>query len=300
MPLGNHTSQFFANVYLNELDQFVKHALKAYPYIRYVDDFVIFSRSKKELEEYKQRINLFLQETLRLSLHPEKSKAYNIRQGVPFLGFRIFPYHKLVRKSNLMKFERKLKWEQRLYKEEQISREKVVEHLEGWMAYAKHANMYKYQRDLLRRFNKLFPIRHTVQIIHSKKMRNFYRKVYASKVDFSVQKTLLLVKKGLSISEIAKERNIKEGTIWRHFSNLIEHGQLAVWKILPRKKILAILRYIKNGEESLSSIKERISFHVSFDEVECVRAYVRFKEKIAQKNKLKNKKNYLLCNSISP
>ena len=190
-----------------------------------------------------------------------------------------------------------MKEEQGLYCEEQISREKVVEHIEGWMAYAKHANTYAYRRELLKRFNKLFPIRHTSQIIHSKKMRNFYRKVYASKVEFTVQKTLLLVKKGLGITEIAKEREIKEGTVWKHFSNLIEHGQLAVWKILSRKKILIILPHIKNGEESLSKIKERISFHVSFDEVECVRAHVRLKEKIAEKNKKKNKQLYSFARS---
>ena len=289
MPLGNHTSQFFANVYLNELDQYIKHILKACHYIRYVDDFVILSNSREQLEEYKQLINAFLRKHLNFLLHPDKSKVYDLRQGVPFLGFRMFPNHRLVRKSNLRKFEKKLKEEQGLYCEEQISREKVVEHIEGWMAYAKHANTYAYRRELLKRFNKLFPIRHTSQIIHSKKMRNFYRKVYASKVEFSVQKTLLLVKKGLEITEIAKEREIKEGTVWKHFSSLIEHGQLAVWKILSRKKILIILPHIKNGEESLSKIKERIIFQVSFDEIECVRAYVRFKEKIALKKTLKSK-----------
>ncbi len=283
MPLGNHTSQFFANVYLNELDQYVKHILKAQYYIRYVDDFVILSGSRKRLEEYKQLINVFLQEHLNLSLHPDKSKIYDLKQGVPFLGFRMFPNHRLVRNSNLRKFDKKLKREQGLYQEEQISREKVVEHIEGWMAYAKHANTYACRKDILRRFNKLFPIKHTSQIIHSKKMRNFYRKVYASKVEFSVQKTLLLVKKGLAIAEIAKERGIKEGTVWSHFSNLIEHGQLAIWKTLPRKKILAILPCIQNGEEPLSSIKEKVHCHISFDEIECVRAYVRLKEKITQK-----------------
>ena len=60
MPLGNHTSQFFANVYLNELDQFVKHTLKAQHYIRYVDDFVILSDSRRELEKWKEAINRFL------------------------------------------------------------------------------------------------------------------------------------------------------------------------------------------------------------------------------------------------
>lgn len=149
---------------------------------------------------------------------------------------------------------------------------------------------------LLLRFNKLFPIKHKSQIIYSKKIRNFYRKVYASKIDFSVQKTLLLVQRGSSVLEIAKERQIKEGTVWRHFSNLIEHGQLPIWKILSRKRILAILPHIHNGEDLLNSIKERIHFKVSFDEIECVRAYIRLKERIAKKNK----QDYSFARSSNP
>ena len=108
MPLGNLTSQFFANVYLNELDQFVKHKLKAKYYIRYVDDFVILHSNIRILEEYKARIDEFLKERLGLCLHPDKSKIIRLESGVGFLGFRIFFNHKLVRKKNLLKFEKKL------------------------------------------------------------------------------------------------------------------------------------------------------------------------------------------------
>ena len=73
MPLGNLTSQFFANIYLDEIDQFVKHTLKAKYYIRYVDDFVILHNSGKMLEYSKDRINGFLKEVLELELHPNKS-----------------------------------------------------------------------------------------------------------------------------------------------------------------------------------------------------------------------------------
>lgn len=74
MPLGNLTSQFFANVYLHELDRFVKHELKAKYYIRYVDDFVILHKSKSQLEIWKEEINNFLNNKLNLELHPDKSK----------------------------------------------------------------------------------------------------------------------------------------------------------------------------------------------------------------------------------
>ena len=74
MPLGNLTSQFFANIYLNELDYFVKHELKAKYYIRYVDDFVILHESKEQLQVWKEKINAFLRIKLKLELHKDKSK----------------------------------------------------------------------------------------------------------------------------------------------------------------------------------------------------------------------------------
>ena len=108
MPLGNLTSQFFANVYMSELDYFVKHNLKVKYYMRYVDDFVILHRSKEKLLLYKWLINNFLKQRLKLELHPEKSKIIPLRNGVALLGFRIFYHYKLPKKSNLRKFERTL------------------------------------------------------------------------------------------------------------------------------------------------------------------------------------------------
>lgn len=72
MPLGNLTSQFFANIYLNELNQFVKHGLKAKYYIRYVDDFVILDNSTRNLKKYKEKIEDFLATGVLLQLHPEQ------------------------------------------------------------------------------------------------------------------------------------------------------------------------------------------------------------------------------------
>ena len=80
MPLGNLTSQFFANVYLNELDYFVKHELKAKYYLRYVDDFVLLHSSKGQLKIWKNKIEDFLKEKLKLELHPDKSRIIKIRK----------------------------------------------------------------------------------------------------------------------------------------------------------------------------------------------------------------------------
>jgi hypothetical protein len=108
MPLGNLTSQFFANVYLNELDYFVKHKLKAKYYIRYVDDFVILHQDKEQLEKWKVLIDEFLRCRLKLELHPQKSKLLLLSQGVDFVGFRIFPRYILLRKRNLRNMEKKI------------------------------------------------------------------------------------------------------------------------------------------------------------------------------------------------
>ena len=89
MSIGNLTSQFFANVYLNELDYFVKHKLKAKYYIRYVDDFVVLDASRERLEYYKAAIGEFLK-TIKLELHPQKSKVIPLRKGIKLLGFRVF------------------------------------------------------------------------------------------------------------------------------------------------------------------------------------------------------------------
>ena len=157
MPLGNLTSQFFANTYLNELDQFVKHNLKARYYIRYVDDFAILHKYKRPLEKYKKKINDFLKDELLLELHPGKSKIIRLKQGINFLGQRIFYYHKLIRKTNLRKMQRKLDSYKREYDMTLIDYDKIFEFLQGWCAYAKHANTYKLRNNLSKKIELYFP-----------------------------------------------------------------------------------------------------------------------------------------------
>jgi len=212
-------------------------------------------------------------------------------------GFRIFYYHKIPRKANIRKFEGKLKELKILYKENQLNREEIVECLEGWMAYARHGNTYRYRRELLRNFNKNFRIRDKSQIIRSAKITNFFRKVHASKIEFSSQKTLLLVKKGLSIKEIAEIRRFKEGTIWEHIANLIEHGQLQIWKIMPKRKIARILQKIKHSAEPLKEVKER-GKSADYNEINSVRAYLKMKENIKRKNIREAKKEALQASSF--
>ena len=155
MPLGNLTSQFFANVYLNELDYFVKHELKAKYYIRYVDDFVILCNNKSLLEEYKIKINNYLINNLKLELHPDKSKIIPLRKGISLLGYRNFYHYKLLRKSNKRKFERNFNWKIELYENGYLSKEDFTSSLKGWFGYSIWADTYKFRKNIIKRLDNI-------------------------------------------------------------------------------------------------------------------------------------------------
>ncbi len=150
MPLGNLTSQFFANIYLNELDYFIKHELKAKYYIRYVDDFVILHSSKSQLKEWKEKINNFLKEKLKLELHSDKSKIIPISKGIDFVGFRNFYHFKLLRKRNI----RKIRKEIESFHTGKIDYYKITEIFQGWQAYAKWANTLKLRKKITKEIHK--------------------------------------------------------------------------------------------------------------------------------------------------
>ena len=280
MPLGNLTSQFFANLYLNELDVFVKHKLRAKYYIRYVDDFVILHENKEQLEEWKIRINEFLKEKLRIELHPSKSHVLRLSSGINFLGFRVFFHHKLIRASNLKNFQRRFNNMKILFDEGITGREKALESLEGWLAYCSYANTHKYRKHLIRNFNKSFSHGNKVFIHNKRNYINYIKRVDESELKFAVQRTLFHYKKGLSIKEIAVKYNIKESTVWGHLINLIEHRQLSVWEVLPKEKIYKILNKIYSHKERLRDIKKRLKDNsISYDEIACVMASVKSKRK---------------------
>ena len=156
MPLGNLTSQFFANVYLDELDQFVKHGLKAKYYIRYVDDFVILHHDRRILEIWKNEIAAFLRHCLELELHPDKSRIIPLRKGIIFLGFRIFYHFRLMKKSNSKRIWRRLDLFRQRYDTGMIERKEIVQSLEGWFAYAKFADTYNLRKKAAAKFSSLF------------------------------------------------------------------------------------------------------------------------------------------------
>jgi len=151
MPLGNLTSQFFANVYLNELDQFIKYDLKIKYYLRYVDDFVILDESKTRLKRYRKQIESFLRK-IKLELHPQKTKIIILSTGINFLGFRIFYYHKLLKKSNLEHAKRRFFDFIENYDKKEMNYDKLYNSMEGWIAYVKYANTYKLRNKISTQF----------------------------------------------------------------------------------------------------------------------------------------------------
>lgn len=150
MPLGNLTSQFFANIYLNELDYFIKHGLKAKYYVRYVDDFVILHKSRHQLQVWKEDIDLFLREKLELELHPDKSRIINLSRGVDFVGFRNFYNYKLLRTRNIKSMQDKIN----LFNKREIGYDKLLESFQGWNAYAKWSDNYNLTKKLMEEINR--------------------------------------------------------------------------------------------------------------------------------------------------
>ena len=148
LPIGNLTSQFWANVYLNELDQFIKRELRVKAYLRYVDDFLLFADDKKTLWKWKQAIGQFLG-TLRLTMHEGSSTVYPTRAGIPFLGFRLYPTYRLLKRKNGQAFAHRLRrWRGELARGE-IDFQKLDERVQGWIAHVAHGDTWGLRRSLL-------------------------------------------------------------------------------------------------------------------------------------------------------
>jgi len=153
IPIGNLTSQVFANICLNELDYFVKHKLRVRHYIRYMDDFVILHESKQELQKIRARITSHLK-NLKLEMHPKKNVIFPTTLGVDFLGYRIFPEHRLARKSTVKRFLHGINIKIRKYDKGEIGFGKLMESFNSWNAYLDHADTYNLRMSLYSNYFK--------------------------------------------------------------------------------------------------------------------------------------------------
>ena len=154
LPIGNLTSQFWANVYLNELDQFVKRRLRCQGYVRYADDFLLFADHKAQLWAWKATIREFLC-GLRLVLHERSSTVYPVICGVPFLGFRLYPTHRRLKRKNGVNFQRRLRRFHRAYQRSEMSRESLNRRVQGWVAHVSHADTWRLRRSLFAKLPSL-------------------------------------------------------------------------------------------------------------------------------------------------
>jgi retron-type reverse transcriptase len=145
LPIGNLTSQFFANVYLNSLDHFVKEQLGARKYLRYVDDFALFSDDRAFLQDAQTAISAYL-ETLRLSLHPIKTQLTETRLGANFVGFRVLDDRIRVRSDNLRRARSHMKHLLIRYQQNQISKSEVLTSLDSWKAHLNHGDTWRLQQ----------------------------------------------------------------------------------------------------------------------------------------------------------
>jgi retron-type reverse transcriptase len=149
LPIGNQTSQFWANVYLNPLDQFVKHMLRCKGYVRYVDDFVLFADDKSTLHRWRGEIIRLLY-SLRLTIHEQRAQPTPVTHGIPFLGFTVYPDHRLLKRAKGISYRRHLFTLWGRFKSGEISREQGRASVMAWLGHVQHGDTYGLQRALFR------------------------------------------------------------------------------------------------------------------------------------------------------
>jgi retron-type reverse transcriptase len=157
LPIGNLTSQFFANVYLNELDQFVKHRLKIKYYYRYVDDFVILHEEPNVLNEFFDKIKKFVEQKLKLELHPFKKRLGRVDQGIDFVGYMHKPFRRYARKRTVNRLQSRVnQWKKNpnLFDDEVLTN--LRNSVNSYYGTIKHTASYNLRKSIGQQVNSLF------------------------------------------------------------------------------------------------------------------------------------------------
>lgn len=149
MPIGNLTSQMFANMYMNEVDQFAKHELRIHYYIRYMDDIIILHPDKKYLGEVKNEIEQFLNENLHLQLN-KKTVIRPCSMGIDFVGFRIWATHRLLKKKTVKRIKRRIAFLAAATREGKIPQETYDRSIASYKGMMEHFNSYGLRQELNR------------------------------------------------------------------------------------------------------------------------------------------------------
>lgn len=148
VPIGNLTSQIFTNIYLNKLDQFIKQTLKVKHYLRYADDMLFLSSEKGGLEEILPKLECFLRERLKLTLHPKKIILRPLHQGIDFLGYVVLPYHRTLRTATKRRMFRKLSEKHNLCLKGMLSGMSFNQSLQSYFGVLSHANTHILQETI--------------------------------------------------------------------------------------------------------------------------------------------------------
>ena len=147
LPIGNLTSQFWANVYLNPFDHFVKRRLRCKGYVRYVDDFLLFADDKPTLWAWKAALEEELAR-YRLTIHPG-AQPHPVTEGIPFLGFHIFPDRRRLKRRKGIQFQRKFKRLTEQYQRGEISMETMTASVRGWVNHVRYGNTVGLRKKML-------------------------------------------------------------------------------------------------------------------------------------------------------
>lgn len=140
LEIGNYTSQMFANIYLNEVDQYIKHSLKIKYYCRYLDDSIVIVQTKEEAKKALEKIRKFLKENLELELN-KKTQIFKNKQGVNFCGYKINEYRLKIRDKGKRKLKNKVRKLKKEIQKGKISSKEAKKYLAGHMGYIKIANV---------------------------------------------------------------------------------------------------------------------------------------------------------------
>lgn len=151
LPIGNLTSQFWANVYLDPLDHFVKRELKCHAYVRYVDDLLLFAPDKSALHGWLDAL-LDFAASLRQHFHEDRAAIYPVQTGIPFLGWRVYPDHRRLKRRNGIAFQRRFARMRKEYGDGRISLDQMSASVNGWIAHVSHGDTWGLRRALLCQF----------------------------------------------------------------------------------------------------------------------------------------------------
>ncbi len=148
LPIGNLTSQIFTNIYLNELDQFVKHQLRQKYYLRYADDFVILDQNEDFLAQLIPQIRTFLDQDLKLKLHPKKVSINKLSQGIDFLGYIAFAHYRIIRTKTRKRMLKKIETRFTEYYRGQIKNEKMRQTLNSYLGVLSHGDNFELTQEI--------------------------------------------------------------------------------------------------------------------------------------------------------